>query len=269
MRTPLAAPSEASAIDMVQALAFVATAIATVFAQATGVRYSQGRKPHHRAWTIALALFALASAMLALGAANGWDAPKFRAFYLFGAVLDVPWLALGTVYLLGSAKLGRRLETAVWCFTGLAVGVMCSAPLHRSKITVDHIPDGKAVFGVWPRALAGVGSGVGATVVFVGAVWSAIRLVRASQGNDMARRLAGANALIALGTLVLGSTGTLKGLAGGKDEAFALGLAIGIALIYAGFSVTTPRPAVQPAAQGAAAPTAAAPTATPGAAPSP
>jgi hypothetical protein len=179
--------------------------------------------------------------MLVLGSTNGWEAPTFRAFYLFGAVLDVPWLALGTVYLLGSAEFGRRVETAVWCFTGVAVGVMCSAPLHRSAITFGSIPDGKVVFGAWPRALAGVGSGVGATVVFVGAVWSAIRLVRAREGNDVARRLAGANALIALGTLVLGTTGTLKGVAGGKDEAFALGLAIGIALIYAGFTAATPR----------------------------
>jgi hypothetical protein len=229
---------------MVASLAFVATAIGTLFAQSTAVRYSQGRKPHHRAWTIALALFALASAMLALGAVNGWNTANFRAFYLFGAILDVPWLALGTIYLLCSATIGRRAETAVWCFTGLAVGVMCSAPLHRSAITFDHIPDGKAVFGAWPRALAGVGSGVGATVVFVGAVWSAIRLLRMREQNDAAKRLAGANALIALGTLVLGSTGTLKGVAGGKDEAFVLGIVIGIALIYAGFAVATPRPPV-------------------------
>ena len=226
---------------MVTGLALLATAIATLFAQATGVRYSQGRKPHNRAWTIALALFALASAMLVLGSTNGWEAPTFRAFYLFGAVLDVPWLALGTVYLLGSVELGRRSRPRCGAFTGLAVGVMCSAPLHRSAITFGSIPDGKVVFGAWPRALAGVGSGVGATVVFVGAVWSAIRLVRAREGNDVARRLAGANALIALGTLVLGTTGTLKGVAGGKDEAFALGLAIGIALIYAGFTAATPR----------------------------
>jgi len=50
---------------MVAGLAFLATAIATVFAQATGVRFTRKRKPHERAWTIALVLFALASASLA------------------------------------------------------------------------------------------------------------------------------------------------------------------------------------------------------------
>ncbi len=233
---------------MVAGLAFCATAVATLFAQATLVRFSQGRKAHNRAWSIALALFALASAMLALGATNGWDAPKFRAFFLFGAILDVPWLALGTVYLLAPLTLARRVETGVWCFTGLAVGVMCSAPLRRSAITINQIPDGKAVFGGWPRALAAVGSGLGATIVLVGALWSAVRLLRGRDQNAAAGRLAGANALIALGTIILGTTGTLKGVAGGKDEAFALGVAIGIAVIYAGFVLASPRRAAQTAA---------------------
>ena len=57
---------------MVAGLAFLATAIATVFAQATGVRFTRKRTPHERAWTIALALFALASASLATGASTGW-----------------------------------------------------------------------------------------------------------------------------------------------------------------------------------------------------
>ena len=96
---------------MVAGLAFLATAIATVFAQATGVRFTRKRKPHERAWTIALALFALASASLATGASTGWDLGTFRAFYLLGAVLCVPWLGLGTVYLLVGERIGRRVET--------------------------------------------------------------------------------------------------------------------------------------------------------------
>ena len=50
--------------QMVAGLAFFATAVATVFAQATGVRYSRTKAPHQGAWTFALALFALASAAL-------------------------------------------------------------------------------------------------------------------------------------------------------------------------------------------------------------
>src|SRR4029078_5630677 len=101
-------------------------------------------------------------------------------------------------------------------------------PVHGTAI-----PVGKDVFGVLPRALAAVGSGVGATVIIVGAVVSAVRFARARTVPGHGRR-AGANVLIALGTLVLSSGGLIQGVAG-KDEAFVLTLAVGITVIYAGF----------------------------------
>ena len=53
-------------------------------------------------------------------------------------------------------------------------------------------------------------------------------------------RLAGGNALIALGTLVLSSGGLVQGVVG-HDEAFALSLAVGITVIYAGFVLASGR----------------------------
>ena len=224
---------------MVAGLAFLATAIATVFAQATGVRFTRHHKPHERAWTIALALFALASASLATGASTGWDRGTFRAFYLLGAVLCVPWLALGTVYLLAGAVAGKRVETGLILFSGFAIGVMLSAPIHGAISPVGGIPIGRDHFGVLPRVLAGVASGVGATVVLGGAIWSAVRFARSRAAGTS--RLAAGNALIALGTLVLSSGGLVQG-AVGKDQAFALTLASGIAVIYAGFAVASSVP---------------------------
>jgi hypothetical protein len=220
---------------MVAGLAFIATAIATLFAQATAVRWSRSRAPHQGAWTFALALFALASAALATGASTGWDRGTFRAFYLLGAVINVPWLALGTIYLLMGRRVGDRVRTALLVFTGVGIGVMLAAPMHGA-IAVTGIPVGKDHFGVLPRALAGAGSGIGAVVVFGGAAWSAIRFARSRRPGS--GRLAGGNALIALGTLVLSSGGLLQGVVG-SDEAFALTLAIGIAVIYAGFAVAS------------------------------
>jgi hypothetical protein len=222
---------------MVAAWAFVATAIATLFAQATLVRYTRGRRRHERAWTVALAMYAAASAALATGEANGWDAGTFRAFYLFGAVLNVVWLGLGTVELLGGERIGRRATGAVLAFSGLAAGIVLAAPMQGSIDPTGGIPSGRELFGAGPRIMAAVGSGVGATVVLAGAVWSAVTAWRRAAVPG-ARRLAVANALIALGVLTASSGGLLQGLVG-HDEAFAVTTATAVAVIYAGFLVAT------------------------------
>jgi len=226
---------------MVAGLAFLATAVATLFAQATAVRWSRTKRPYHGAWTFALALFALASAALATGTATGWDTGTFRAFFLLGAIVNVPWLALGTVYLLWGLRAGRAVRAALLVFTGFAAGVMLTTPIHGT-IDGTAIPVGKDHLDALPRALAGVGSGLGALVVLGGAVWSAVRFARRRE-EPGAARLMTSNLLIALGVLMLSSGGLLQGFVG-KDEAFALSLAVGICVIYAGFAVASGRSAV-------------------------
>jgi hypothetical protein len=222
---------------MVPGLAFLATAVSSLFAQATLVRYTQRRRPHELAWTTALWMFALASVALASGSTTGWDRGTFRFFYLMGAMLDVPWLALGTVYLLASPTVARRVQWFLVGFSGFAAGVMLTASMH--PVAGDTIPVGKDVFGVLPRVLAAAGSGAGAMVVFAGATWSVVRFLRARDQPGHAR-MAGANALIAAGTLVLSAGGLVEGVVG-HDEAFVLSLATGISVIYAGFLVAARR----------------------------
>ena len=81
-----------------------------------------------------------------------------------------------------------------------------------------------------------MGSGAGAVVVFGGALYSAVRFARRRAPGTGS--LAGGNALIALGTLVLSSGGLLQG-AVGQDEAFTVSLAAGIVVVYAGFVVAS------------------------------
>ncbi len=221
---------------MVIGLAFLATAVATLFAQATLVRFTNDHRPQDLAWTISLAMFALASAALSVGVSTGWDNGTFRVFYLLGAVLTVPWLALGTVYLHVGRERGRKVQWGLVFFSGLAAGVMLTAPIS-GKITGTEIPVGSDVFGGFPRVLAAVGSGVGAVVIIGGALWSAWRFARARTTPGNGRRAA-ANLLIALGTLLLSSGGLIQGIAG-KDEAFVITLASGILVVYAGFLVAS------------------------------
>lgn len=231
---------------MVFALAAVATILACVFALATLQRASEGRGPHQWAWTVALACFAAASAALAVGASTGWDAGTYKVFYLMGAILSVPWLALGTVFLLFGGAVGRRARGGLVFFSGLAAGAVLVATL--APISGPAIPVGREVFvPALPRVLAAVASSGGALVIVVGAVWSLVRLLR-SAGVPGRARLAAANALVALGTLVLSSGGLVQGRMG-HDEAFAVTLALGIAVVYTGFLVAdgVRRPAAAPA----------------------
>ncbi len=223
---------------MVVGFAFIATAVATLFAQATLVRATKHHRPQDRAWTIALAFVALASAALATGASTGWDNGTFRVFYLLGAILSVPWLALGSLYLLMPIAAAQRIERALVIFSSIATGVMLAAPMHPVHGTA--IPVGKDFFEGLPRVLAGMGNGLGATVIIVGALISAWRYGRDRAEPGNARR-AGANLLIALGTVVLSSGGLIQGIAG-KDGAFVVSLAVGITVIYVGFLVAASAP---------------------------
>ena len=76
-------------------------------------------------------------------------------------------------------------------------------------------------------------------VIIAGALVSAWRFLRNPSMPDSGR-LAGANGLIALGTLVLSSGGLVQG-AVGHDEAFALSLAVGISIVYGGFVLASGR----------------------------
>jgi len=235
------------------ALAAAAALVALALAMSTYERWLGARRPHELAWTVSLAMFFVGAAALWFGAANGWDETTFRIFYLFGAVVNVPFLALGTVYLLGDRRRADRWTALVALASAFAAGVVLEAPMH-ARVPVDRLPQGSEVFGFLPRVLAAVASGVGATVVLAGAGWSAVRFWRgrrapgpAGAGRPAvpAARLAGANVLIATGTLVLGAGGLFNSVLDAM-EAFAVTLLVGIALLFAGFLVATsgarPRP---------------------------
>ena len=217
------------------------TLISLAFALSTLERWLDRRRPHERAWTIALFLFAGASASQWWGAAAGWTGLSFRLFYLLGPILSVPELALGTVHLLSPARVSRRVETGVHAYALVATGVLLATPL-TGPVHAAVLPQGSDVFGPLPRILAASGSGLGALVLIGGAVWSAARLV----GKRATRRLAAANGVIALGALALSAGGLFNSVA---DEmtSFALAHTLGISLVFGGFLLTTRvrRPALQ------------------------
>ena len=225
-------------------VAIAAAIVGVAFGLSTFERWLRGRRPHELAWSAALLMFAIAAGALAVGAQAGWSGPVFRVFYLFGAIADVPVLALGTIYLLLGRRAGNSTAVAVALGCAFAAGVIVMAPF-RAPLPADELVQGSKVFGPLPRVLAAVASAGGATAIVVGAVASAVRVWR----SHAPRRLLWSNGLIALGTLILGASGTLNSVFGAMT-AFAVSLLVGITVIFAGFLV-----AATPARDATVAPT--------------
>jgi hypothetical protein len=226
-----AVPSSA----VTEARAATAVVVSFAFSASLWERWLARRRPHEAAWAVALALFCLGALSLWVGASLGWAPWSFRAFYGFGAIVNVPFLAVGTIELLA----GRPAARTAWSVATLggmfALGVVAAAPMHGT-IDPNVLPQGSDVFGVLPRVFAAVASGVGASIVFGGAVWSVAR----RRGNG---RLVAGNLVIALGTAILSTSGLLNSVLGEMD-AFAVTLAAGVVVLFAGFLVaTSPLPA--------------------------
>lgn len=211
------------------ALAAAAALVALAFAMSCFERWMVRRQRHELAWSAALAMFCLGAGALAAGAALGWNAVAFRLFFLFGAIANVPFLALGTVYLLAGRRRGDQAAVGVIVLAAFSAGVIAVAPF-TAPLPAAELARGSEVFGPLPRILAAVASGLGAVVVLGGALWSAVRV--------RVPRLVVANMLIALGVLISGASGLLNSV---FDEmtGFSVTLVAGITVLFAGFLLAT------------------------------
>ena len=227
------------------ALAVGATLVALAATLSTFDRWLARRRPHEAAWAVAFGLFTIAAAALAWGAGIGWDRPTFRIFYLFGAILNVPVLALGTIMLLGTDRTRRLAVVCVALFAFFCVGVMVATPFI-APLPSTRLARGSEVFTALPRILAALASGVATIVVVSGAIRSAVRM-RSVRGGG--RRAAG-NLLIAGGVILTGLSGLANSVLGAMG-AFALFLTLGVTIIFVGYlvSASAPAPEIRPSGE--------------------
>ena len=217
----------------------IAAALVSVTFSALVLRSWRARRgPHLAAWGIALAMFAVASLAAGLGMLIGWNDTLFRAYYLFGAIVNVPVLALGTVYLLGPRRVGHICSIAVGVLAVGATVDVFQVALNAEALATSGIPPASEVLPESIRTLSRIFSFSGFFVVVGGAVWSAVKLVR--QHGTHLRRLAGANLLIAAGTTVAAAASGFVRY--GRGSIFSIGLLLGVSLMFLGFLRTRPRP---------------------------
>jgi hypothetical protein len=223
-------------------IAFPAAAavISVVFGVHLLVRFGRrrGGNPAEGVWGVAMLMFAAASAALALGVADGWSSGEFRAYWLFGAVLNVPYLAVGELYLLVRNRwIVHALLVAVLALTAYATLEVRTAPLEASVLGEEFF-SGREVLGEGTTSLllARLYSFGGYGVLVLGAVWSALRM---SRRPELRNRFVG-TLLVVLGATVVAAGSAFA--AGANLPGFSLTLAAGVAVMYWGFlTATRPR----------------------------
>jgi len=218
-------------------LAILAAGAATGLLIELVAAYRVRPRSHIRAWAIALSLYAAATWMLVIGLVFGWSSPVFRLFYGLGAILNVPFLGIGSAYLVVGETAGRRLFEWFSIAGLFALFVTFTAPFV-APLAEPGLPAGSEVFAdigtvgpAGPRFYA-LTFNVAGTLLLVGlAAWSAVRFWSTN------RRLVAGNALIVLGGLFPAFGGSL--FAVGETSGFALSLFFGAAMLWAGFRVAS------------------------------
>jgi uncharacterized membrane protein HdeD (DUF308 family) len=203
----------------------ITTLVSGAFAVAVALQYARKRRPSQLAWAIGLLLFAVAAFMGFLARSGGATDVEYRLFYLFGAITNVAWLALGTVFIV-APRFGRVALAAVLALSVVAAYAVFASPVNVA-VAVDTgkgYPDGSL-----PRILAAIGSGVGSLVLIGGAVWSAWVFFR--QRNQGRRALA--NAVIAIGVFIVAAGGTVAFT--GASGILELTNLVGVSVMFVGF----------------------------------
>jgi len=236
----------------------IATVVSSVFAALLLRQYAKKRRIPQLAWGVSLAMFAVASIVVMYGTSQNWDATSYKIFYLFGAMLTVPWLALGSVALLNKRELTLPalaivIVLSVFGFFKVVSSHPCEAVTGPDRVCKPAVsqPPSAQVFGrknipsgsvVWKndssvRSLAVWYS----TVAYVIVVGIAVVTSRKRKGVAPPVERVRANLLIAVGVTIvaIGSTALVKY---GRGAAFSITLAIGVTVMFGGFLLASRPP---------------------------
>ena len=213
----------------------VAALVSAIFAVQLLRRYARRKRLPQLAWGIAMTMYALASVAVAGGISGGWDPTLYRVYYLFGALLNVPYLALGSVALLGKRALSALGLLVVVAATVYAVAKVAGTSSVASAFATEQIPRGKDAWA--DQAVPRLAS------MYSIAAYVVVLLITFGTSTKRAARLIGlerarANRLIAVGVTVVavGSTALTRI---GRGSAFSIALAVGVVVMFLGFRMAT------------------------------
>lgn len=208
--------------------AAIAALVGGAFSVAVFTQWRSRRKPYQAVWAAALAMFGLAALFEAIGLAAGWSVFSYKAYYLFGALLNVGWLAVGEIYLLAPRRAGRAAAIVMGIVTVVSIIRVVIATADPMQLHAQF-PDDRETLNV-PAVLPAVTNSLASVILIGGAAWSAWRAYRRTAPAGLVL----GTVLIAVGAFVI------AGLHGGAVVAHApavrpISEAVGIAIMFAGY----------------------------------
>lgn len=222
-------------------LAALAGTAALLFAIDLWTDYRRRPRPHIAGYATGMTMFAIATWALFYGVTFGWTGAAYRVFFLFGAVLNIPFLALGSMFLVGGKRAGHIMTLFLGALAAISTTLTLTVPFQHD-LPGGGIPHDMFATGFGPRLFAIIGGAGGATILIVLSLISLIRFWKKD------RQLVWGNALILAGTLAAAWGGS--GLALGEAGGFAVSLLAAVSLIWAGYRVASGRRTGRPPGDG-------------------
>jgi hypothetical protein len=227
-----ATPGVARMLRAMWAFPLVAAVVAFVFAGLLGRQFASRRHGYQLVWAIALVMYGVASLAVAVGALNGWSELGFEVYWAFGAVLNVPFLAVGELELLVKNRTVHVVLDLVLVFlTAYTISVLRGATLDPA-VLAERLPSGKHVFGDGSAAhrLPQLISIPSYLILVGGACWSAWRMRGRPELRD---RFLGTLLIAGGATLIAGFGSAFAAL--GNLPGFSIALLAGISVMFLGF----------------------------------
>lgn len=215
-----------------------AAIVAFAFAGSLARRWLARRRPAELAWALALAMYGVASLALAWGVLAGFSRAAFAAYWIFGAVLNVPFLAAGEVMLLFDRAWVRWACWLILVFlTAYTIAIVSGAAMPPTALG-ERLPSGKDVFqdAIPAQELPRLISVPSYVLLLIGTLYSAWRM----RGRAELRPRFIGTLLIALGATVVAGGSAFA--AAGVLAGFSLTLLAGICLMFWGFRSATRAP---------------------------
>lgn len=210
----------------------LAALAATFFAADLWRDHLEKPRPHITSYAVGMTMFAIATWCLFVGVTFGWTGGVYRLFFLFGAVLNIPFLALGSMFLVVGRRSGHTMAVALGGLTAISTTLVLTVAFQQ-ELPDDGIPHDMFATGFGPRLFAIIGGAAGATILMILSVVSLVRFWKRD------RRIVWGNGLILAGTMSAAAGGTALALGGAS--LFAVSLLIAVTLIWSGYRVTAGR----------------------------